>query len=278
MNGQIKEHIELSLLEDAAADDITSKAIFPMPSPLGKACFVAKQNLILSGINIARAVFLAVNPKIKFTGLNKDGSSIKTGETFAKISGPVASLLAAERTALNYLQNLSGVATITAEFVAKAKKCVVLDTRKTIPGLRDLQKQAVIHGGGTNHRRDLSAMFLIKENHIEACGGITQAIQRCRGFNRKNKKRKKIEIEVKNLAEFREALTQKVDFILLDNMSVSQIKLCVKENTLKIPLEVSGNVSLKNIATYAKLGVDRISIGSLTHSVKAADISMLLES
>lgn len=280
-----KKHLFIleALKEDRVDNDITSLAIFGKKKTEVTGFLVAKQNLVLSGIDIARDVFHAVSSKVNFISEYHNGAHIKKGERIAKVVGSVADILRAERVALNFLQHLSGVATLTNQFVEKIKpySSAILDTRKTIPGLRDLEKRAVVHGGGKNHRMNLSDQFLIKDNHIAACGSVSKAIQKIVGaaLALPSNNRPLIEVEVTNLIQLREALAEKPDIILLDNMTIAQIKQAVKLVRVgahgRAPLlEVSGGVNLNTVRKIASTGVDRISIGCLTHSVSAVDISL----
>lgn len=273
---EVDQLIKIALLEDEARSDVTTMAVFSKKAPQKKAILLAKENFVLSGIDIAQRVFLAVSPKIKFKSHYKDSDLVKKGKTLAEVKGSVADLLKAERVMLNFLQHLSGVATWTNKFVQKTKAydVKIMDTRKTTPGFRFLEKKAVVDGGGVNHRFSLKDQFLIKDNHIEAAGGIKQAIKAVK----KAKKNLLVEIEVKNLSELQDALEEEADIILLDNMTQSQIKKAVKMNLGPAELEVSGGVNLSNVLAYAKTGVERISIGALTHSAPNADISFLIVS
>jgi nicotinate-nucleotide pyrophosphorylase (carboxylating) len=238
---------------------------------------VAKQDGVLAGLYVGKEVFQAVNRRISFKILKRDGQKVKEGQRIAVIQGEVRDILAAERTALNFLQRLSGIATLTAQYVSRVKgtKAKTLDTRKTTPGLRVLEKQAVKAGGGQNHRMGLFDMFLIKENHIKAAGGIVEAVRKARLKRRKEK----IEVEVRNLRELEEAIRAKPDWIMLDNMSIQQMKKAVKmvrSASPKIKIEASGNVTLNNVRKIALTGVDFISIGALTHSAPGMDLSLIL--
>jgi nicotinate-nucleotide pyrophosphorylase (carboxylating) len=264
--------IRHALSEDLGEGDVTSEAIIPADAS-ATAEIKAKQDLVLAGIDVAREVFHHLDPSIKFEQLAKDGDKIKTGAVLARVSGKTRVLLAGERVALNVLQHLSGIATLTARYVEKLSgtKARILDTRKTIPGLRQLEKYAVRMGGGKNHRMGLFDMVLIKDNHIKAAGGITIAVGRVR---EKLRDRFKIEVEAKTLDEVREALAAKADIIMLDNMTLDRMKEAVKLIAGKALVEASGNVTLETIRAIAETGVDLISVGALTHSAPAADISM----
>lgn len=276
----IIELIRLALAEDVVENDITSLSVFGKKGHASQGILLAKQDLACSGIEVARQVFKEVSSAIRFTPEVKDGASVKRGGILGSVKGPVTDLLRAERVVLNFLQRLSGVATLTRRFVAASKpyKARILDTRKTTPGFRALEKQAVVHGGGYNHRMNLSDQYLIKDNHIAACGSIGATIRAAQA-HRKNLKGKKplIQAEAKNLAEVREALEAGVDILLLDNMTLVQIKQSVAAAKGKTLLEVSGGVNLKTVRKIAQTGVDRISIGALTHSAPSVDISFEIE-
>jgi nicotinate-nucleotide pyrophosphorylase (carboxylating) len=271
---KIESVIKTALEEDILSGDITSEAILKSTLP-AKGRLIAKENFILSGVKVFKTVLRMVNPQIKSDFKYSDGTQINKSEVFAEINGPVISILSAERTALNFLQRMSGIATLTNKYVEVVKNsgAKILDTRKTAPGLRILDKWAVKTGGGENHRIGLYDMVLIKENHISASGGISSAVQKVLGKHGKNFC---IEVEIKNITELKEALNLPIDRILLDNMTLVEMRESVKICDKKIPLEASGNVSLENVAEIAGTGVDYISVGSLTHSVKAADISLII--
>jgi len=275
-DSNIKHLIHLALLEDIGKRDLTSEVV--MEDKLsGKAVIVAKQEGVLAGLPVAKMVFQMVNPAIVFNTLKQDGESIKKKEKVALVQGKVKSILSAERTALNFLQRLSGIATLTAKYVEKTEgtKAKILDTRKTTPGLRVLEKYAVKIGGGENHRMGLFDMILIKENHIRAAGGISDAMKRAKS----RYPRQKIEVEVRNLNELREAIESKPDWIMLDNMKIQQIKKALRmihSTSLNIKIEASGGINLRNVRRIAQAGVDFISVGALTHSTPALDLSLIL--
>ncbi len=260
------------------AGDITSEAIFPEKAR-GKARIFAKANGVVAGLFVAEAVFRAVSPAIKMEFLVEDGQAVSKGETLLTVAGPVRDLLEAERTALNFLGRLSGIATLTHRFVeaVAGTKARILDTRKTTPGWRLLEKYAVRQGGGLNHRLGLFDMVLIKENHIQAAGGITAAVQNVRGYFEKKGREWPIEVEVKNLRELQEVLPLRVDRVMLDNMENSMLKEAVSLVAGRVPLEASGGVTLDTVRAIAEAGVDFISVGALTHSATALDLSMLVE-
>ncbi len=279
-----KSFFKQLLREDAPQGDITTRAVFGAAKKKATACFVTREAITVSGFAAVRE-FLRVNfPGLKIKIYRNDGSRARTGETLAKVTGDVTSILVAERVSLNLLQHLSGIATETARYVTLAQKfsrttVKILDTRKTTPGLRIYEKQAVRDGGGVNHRQNLSDQYLIKDNHIDAAGDLKKAVAAVVKHRQRTKSRALIEVEVRSLSEFKTALALPVDIILLDNMRAFQIKECVAlrgfGKSKKMPLlEVSGGVTLKNLKKYLALGVDRISVGALTHSVRAVDIAL----
>ncbi len=268
-----KKLLELALKEDIGSGDITTYALFSKKDPKARALLLAKEAFILAGLGMAQAVFKKVNPKIQFKPLKKEGSQCEEGDEIAQILSPASSLLSAERTALNFLQHLSGIATQTFLFVQSIQgtSAKILDTRKTLPAWRSLEKYAVKMGGGLNHRMGLDDAYLIKDNHLALYGSITKAIEAVR---KHHQKKKKIEVEVTNLKEFDEALQAKPDWILLDNMGLDDMRMAVIQNRGRAILEASGNINLHNVRSVAQTGVDFISIGALTHSAPAVDISL----
>jgi len=266
--------IRTALEEDIGAGDVTTTAVLT-GTETGAARAVAKTDLVLAGIDVFRRTFLLLDPEIRFTAHFEDGRAIESGEVIAELSGRLAGILTAERTALNFLQRFSGIATMTRRYVGAVAgtRARILDTRKTAPGLRILDKYAVRIGGGGNHRFALYDGVLIKDNHITAAGGITPAIQRARQYIPHTLK---IEVEVKNIAEVREALTARADAVMLDNMTPGAMGEAVLLIGGRVPVEASGNVTLANVRQIAETGVDFISVGALTHSVTAADISLLV--
>jgi nicotinate-nucleotide pyrophosphorylase (carboxylating) len=271
----LTEFIKKALAEDIGEGDITTETVL-LGSETGTAAASAKGNLIVAGIEIFGEVFLTLDPALTFTPLKKDGDRALNGEFLAQIAGSLASILTAERVALNLFQRMSGIATMTRRYVDEIAqtKVKILDTRKTAPGLRFFDKYAVRVGGGFNHRFALYDGVLIKDNHIAAAGGISEAVGRAK----KNIPHTlKIEVEVKNSDELEEALLAGVDAILLDNMNAAQIAQAVKIANGRIPLEASGNMTLANVRSVAETGVDFISVGALTHSVLAADISLNIQ-
>ena len=269
---KLDEIIEAALKEDMPAGDITSESLID-PDSLSEAHIIAREKGVLAGIDIAERVFTKIDRTIEFKKLKKDGQEFDKNSKLARIKGVSISLLKGERLALNFLQRLSGIATLTRKYtsVLKGKKTKLLDTRKTTPCLRMLEKYAVSMGGGVNHRFDLSEMVLIKDNHLRLVGSIKESIQRAQKAVGKGVK---IEVETTCLEEVREAVRYKADIIMLDNMPPAEIRKAVKLAGGKIPLEVSGNITLDNLSTVAGLGVDFISVGSLTHSYRSLDISM----
>src|SRR5512137_309151 len=272
MEHLIRKLIEEALFEDIGPGDVTSDAVIPEEAS-ATAEIIAKQYLVLAGVLIAREVFRKLDPWVQFTPLAHDGGRVPSGSIIAQVQGRTRMLLAGERVALNLMQHLSGIATTTARFVdaLKGSRAEILDTRKTLPGLRALEKYAVRMGGGRNHRFGLYDGILIKDNHIKAAGGIIKAMA---GIRKKVHPLLKIEVEVKTLDEVREALAAGATMLLLDNMPPNLMKQAVNIVGGRVLVEASGNVTLENIKAIAATGVDFISSGSLTHSAPAADISM----
>ena len=273
----LKKYIEKFLHEDIGSGDLTSEAILDAEQT-GIAEFVAKGSFVVCGIEtFASLVFKTQNPAIEIIEASKDASQASPGDILLKAKGPVLDLLKAERVALNLVQRLCGIATLTALFVKKVKPLPVriLDTRKTTPGLRMLEKYAVRVGGGYNHRFNLADGVLIKDNHIQACGSIKNAVAKMRG---KVPHTMKIEVEASSMEEVRECLNSTVDIIMLDNMTSDQMREAVKLAGGRALIEASGGISLDNVREVAETGVDYISIGALTHSAPACDISMRLTS
>ncbi|MHB9034267.1 MAG: carboxylating nicotinate-nucleotide diphosphorylase [Anaerolineae bacterium] len=265
--------VQNALAEDIGRGDVTSLATIPATTSL-TGLFVAKAGGICAGLEVAGEVFRQVDPSIVFTPLLVDGSPLKPGDILGRVEGFGPGILTAERTALNILQRMSGIATLTHNYVeaVRGTRCVILDTRKTVPGLRELDKLAVKLGGGANHRIGLYDMVLIKDNHIEAAGGITAAVRAvrasplCTGLD--------IEVEVNTLEQLQEALALNVQRIMLDNMDIATMRLAVELTDGRAALEASGGITLPTISKVAATGVDFISVGALTHSVKALDISL----
>ena len=274
---EIDKIIDTSLTEDIGSGDITTEAIFNKYKSTS-AVIIAKEDGILAGIDVAERVFKKVDPDVNFKILVSDGENICRGLNVARINGDVRTILKAERTALNFLGRMSGIATLTYEFVKRIKgtKAKILDTRKTSPVLRILEKYAVNAGGGYSHRMGLYDMFLIKDNHIKAAGGLDKAIKRVIEFRKEKRKNFKIEAEAENIEHVRTALSEGVDRIMLDNMNLRMVKKAVEIAKGKVEIEVSGNVNLKNVSPIASSGVDYISIGSITHSAKIIDFSLAI--
>jgi len=267
--------IQSALEEDIGTGDITTATALT-GAEVGRATAFAKSNIVVAGIDVFREVFLFLDKSIQFSGHCEDGRAVKKGGILAEISGNLGSILTAERVALNFFQRMCGIATLTRQYVDEIKgtQAKILDTRKTVPGLRCIDKYAVKIGGGTNHRYGLYDGVLIKDNHIAAAGGISKAIARVRGHIPHTLK---VEVEVKNLQEVEEALISGADVIMLDNMTNEDMKKAVAIVNGKVPLEASGNVTLANVRKIAETGVDFISVGALTHSVPASDISLKIE-
>ena len=264
--------IRLALEEDIGSGDITTDFLDLAKKDI-PAFMIAKENGILCGLEISFEVFKMIDKNIKCIGYKKDGDSLKPGDIFAKIEGYSNHILMGERVALNFIQRMSGIATMTHQFVEKIKpySAKLLDTRKTTPLLRDLDKYSVRIGGGFNHRFGLYDMILIKENHIRAAGSIAKAVKAVKSHNTSYK----IEVEVTNHTELAEAVLSGVDRVMLDNMSLKNIREAVQNFGTSVELEVSGNVNIHTINEYAATGVDFISCGALTHSFKSLDISLL---
>ena len=264
--------IELALLEDLSLGDITSDTIFT-PENHAKAAIFAKEDLVLCGMETAREVFRAVDEEIVFTPLKKDGDDVKKGEKVLELEGRTLSILKAERTALNFMQRQSGIATAAREYAAVGKKygVMIVDTRKTQPGLRRLDKYAVRVGGARNHRISLADSVMIKDNHIAAAGSITAAVKKIKDVIGHTPK---VEVETTTLEEVKEALAAGADIIMLDNMTPQQVAACKKEIAGRAVIEVSGGVNKNNLEAYCQAAPDVISMGALTHSVPAKDLSL----
>ena len=275
MDTQVARQIQQFLEEDIGLGDITTDSVFG-PDQLGKAVFVAKEEFVAAGLDeIAPLVFTTRNPGIVCAALKKDGETARPGEQIFSAQGPVRDLLSAERLALNLVQRMSGIATLTAAFVhaVEGLKTRIIDTRKTTPGLRAFEKYAVRAGGGHNHRFSLADGILLKDNHIAACGSITRAVQILRD---KAPHTLKIEVETENLAQIEECLACGVEIIMLDNMAPALMRQAVAIIAGRALVEASGGVNLSNVREIAETGVDLISVGALTHSARAVDISMRL--
>ncbi|TAN41373.1 MAG: carboxylating nicotinate-nucleotide diphosphorylase [Nitrospirae bacterium] len=267
----VTELLRHALEEDIGHGDITTSLIVPSEN-VSSALFVAKGNFVLAGFPFAREVFSLLDPETTFKTFFNEGAKVSRGDVLAEVAGKTRILLAGERTSLNILQRLSGIATLTSEFVDQVRgtRARIVDTRKTTPGLRFMEKYAVKKGGGINHRFGLFDGILIKDNHIEEVGSITEAIARAKAGHHLAK----IEVEVENLKELEEAIRAGADIIMLDNMSVPDMTEAVRQAAGRVTIEASGNMSLENVRSVADTGVDLISVGALTHSAVAADISM----
>ena len=263
------------LKEDIKNGDITTRNIFSKEKS-GIAEVVARETMILCGLDIFQAVFQTLSSDVKFSFKNyKDGDEVSAENTIIRVECDVVSLLEGERSALNILQWLSGISTLTNMYVKKAKPIKILDTRKTTPGLREFEKYAVNCGGGNNHRFGLYDQVLIKDNHIELAGSITEAVKL---IKRKMRKDNIIEVEVKTMEEVEEAIDNNVDIIMLDNMNIEIMKQAINKINGKAKIEISGGVTYERLGEISKLGADFISIGALTHSATAVDISMNITS
>ena len=267
----LEEIVRLALAEDRARADITTNSLIALDGP-ARAEVRAKAPGVISGTEAFRETVRQVDPGLEMFIHAGDGCAVRTGDLVLEVSGRESSILKGERTALNFLQRLSGVATLTRAFVEKLRpyRAVLLDTRKTTPGMRYLEKKAVRDGGGRNHRLNLEDMAMVKDNHIVMAGGIAQAVARVRA----SCPGKRIEVEVKDLSELEEALALGVEMIMLDNFPLQMIRLAVAINRGRAGLEVSGNVTLRNIAAKAAAGADFISTGALTHSFRSLDLSL----
>ncbi len=267
--------IDRALEEDIGSGDATTLACIDMQTQ-GRARLVARENMVLCGVEVAREVFELLDETAETELLHYDGDRVSNGDVIMTVEGYSSQLLQAERTALNFLQRMSGIATLAARFAwaVNGTGARVVDTRKTTPGWRQLEKYAVRVGGAFNHRFGLFDGVLIKENHIAACGSIQEAVDRCRHASHHLMK---IEVEVRNMKELDEALEAGADVIMLDNMNPQQVKLAVERVAGRVPLEASGNVSLDNIREYADAGVNFISVGSMTYAARAVDISMYID-
>jgi nicotinate-nucleotide pyrophosphorylase (carboxylating) len=271
--------IELALREDTGSGDITAQAVY-QGSETAVACFLAKQDGTIAGLQVASRVFEKVDTRVIFKPSIKDGDTVQKGKIFAIASGPAGSILTAERTVLNFMQRMSGIATSVRSYADAVShtNAKILDTRKTTPGQRFTDKWAVRLGGGENHRIGLYDRYLVKENHIRVAGGIAEALDACVLHRKQTGLQAAIEIEVTNLDELRQALSANIaDYIMLDNMSLADMAQAVRLTDGTCKLEASGNVNLDTVAAIAETGVDYISVGSITHSVRAMDISLLFE-
>ena len=264
--------VRQALAEDVGSGDVTSLSTLP-PDLKIRAAIVAKAPGVIAGIRVAAEVFTQLGPTVVVQPLLSDGRCVDAGARVAEISGPAIAVLAGERTALNFLQRMSGIATLTRDYVERVRGtgAIILDTRKTVPGLRMLDKEAVRAGGGQNHRMGLFDMVLIKDNHVDACGSISAAVARVRSGPHAALP---MEVECRTEGDVQEAVALGPDRILLDNMTVEQVRQSVAIVAGRVPLEVSGSISLDNVRAYAETGVTWISVGALTHSVRALDLSL----
>jgi nicotinate-nucleotide pyrophosphorylase (carboxylating) len=276
----LKRIVRTALDEDVGAGDISTNWTVPESREV-RAKLIAKEAGVVAGLDVAAAIFREVDPAIAFLPRVSDGARVAVGEVVAELSGPARGILTGERTALNFLQRMSGIATETSRYceAVAGTGAHILDTRKTAPGLRSLDKYAVTVGGGRNHRIGLYDMVLLKENHVAAAGGVAPAVRAARARMEEAGRTVKLGIEVENLEQLESALDAGVDWILLDNMAVDQMRRAatrVRELGDRRPvLEASGNVRIDNVRSIAETGVDAISIGALTHSVRALDLSLL---
>jgi nicotinate-nucleotide pyrophosphorylase (carboxylating) len=269
MQGALREF----LLEDIGTEDITTNAIVP-EDHRSKASITAKAGGVIAGNIFASQVFKTLDSEINYKELKKDGERVKNGDIIAVIEGRTRAILTGERVALNILQRLSGIATLTESFVGAVRGTgtKILDTRKTTPGLREMEKYAVRMGGGYNHRENLTVMALVKENHISAAGSIKEAVIKVR-----ERTKVPVEVEVKTMDELKETIRLDVDRIMLDNWDLESTREAVLFVNKKVPLEASGNMIIERVHAVAKTGVDFISVGALTHSFQALDMSLLFE-
>ncbi len=267
--------VRRALAEDAAHKDATSRALIPLAAR-ATGDFLIKQDGVIAGLPVAQEVFRQVDPKVRFTALVADGAPVEKGDVVARVEGPLRSILAGERVALNFIQRLSGTASLTAQFVREVQgtKTKILDTRKTTPGLRHLEKYAVRMGGGTNHRMDLSDGILVKDNHIAALRGEGWSLRRIVEEAHRNANGLPVVIEVTSVAMAREALDAGAKRLLLDNMSLADMRRCVTLAKGKAETEASGGMTITRVRSVAQTGVDYISVGALTHSAGAMDISL----
>jgi nicotinate-nucleotide pyrophosphorylase (carboxylating) len=265
--------IDRALAEDLGAGDVTSEAVVPAGTR-ATARAIAKQPLVLAGGDVFARVFYRVDPGVRVERLVADGTRVEPDTALFVVDGPARSLLAAERTALNFVQRSSGIATLTARFVAAVPpgtKLRIVDTRKTTPGLRAFEREAVRAGGGANHRDNLGTAVLIKDNHVAIAGGVRNAVMRAK---ERATHVTRVEVEVDTLEQLEEALAAKAEVVLLDNFTLADVAEAVQRNRGRALLEVSGGVRVEHVAELARLGVDVVSVGALTHSPPSADISL----
>ena len=275
MNELIDQLITLSFAEDIGDGDHTTLSCIP-DTAMGKSRLIIKEEGILAGVEMAREIFHRFDPEMKMEVYINDGAHVKPGDIAFVVEGKVQSLLQTERLMLNVMQRMSGIATITGEYVKllEGTKCRVLDTRKTTPGMRLIEKDAVRIGGGCNHRIGLFDMILLKDNHIDFAGGIPQAVSRAQEYCKAKGKNLKIEVEVRNFDELNQVLAlEGVDRVMLDNFSVENTRKAVEIVGGRLEVESSGGITFDTIRSYAECGVDYVSVGALTHSVKSLDMS-----
>jgi nicotinate-nucleotide pyrophosphorylase (carboxylating) len=275
MNELIDQLISLSFAEDIGDGDHTTLSSIPATA-MGKSRLIIKEEGIIAGVEMAREIFHRFDPEMKMEVYINDGAHVKPGDVAFVVEGRVQSLLQTERLMLNVMQRMSGIATITNEYVKllEGTKCRVLDTRKTTPGMRLMEKDAVRIGGGCNHRIGLFDMILLKDNHIDFAGGIPQAVSRAQEYCKAKGKNLKIEVEVRNFDELNQVLAlEGVDRVMLDNFSVENTRKAVEIVNGKVEVESSGGITFDTIRSYAECGVDYVSVGALTHSVKSLDMS-----
>jgi len=276
---EIRHAVQVALAEDVGAGDITTLATVP-PNAVAKAVMIAREPLVVAGLPVAEAVFRELSPALRITRAAKDGDPVKAGCPLLQVDGPAQAILTAERVALNFIQRLSGIATLTSQFVDAVKKtrARILDTRKTTPGLRRLEKYAVTCGGGHNHRIGLFDHLLIKDNHLAAlrnqppnpiAAAVTRAREKYPG--------REVEVEADTLDQVEQALEAGADIILLDNMNLVQLRVAVQQAKGRAKTEGSGGVNLASVRQIAETGVDYISVGALTHSARAVDIALDFE-
>ncbi len=268
----VEEIVARALAEDVGAGDITTEATIP-EAARARAVILAKQEAVVAGLPLVAAVFQRLDPRVAVEPVSQDGGRVAPGDVVARLEGRARALLTGERTALNFLQHMSGVATLAARYAeaVEGTGARVLDTRKTIPGLRALDKYAVRMGGAHNHRMGLFDAVLIKDNHIRAAGGVSAAVERARAAAPEGAV---VEVEAQNTAEVKEAVCSGADVILLDNMTPEEVKRAVALIAGRAKTEVSGGITLKTVRSYAECGVDYISVGEITHSARAVDFSL----
>jgi nicotinate-nucleotide pyrophosphorylase (carboxylating) len=276
---EVRRAVQIALTEDIGSGDVTTQAIVP-ENAIAKAVINGREPLIVAGLALAEATFRELSPDIKISRVAEDGQHVKPGTALLELHGPARAILTGERVALNFLQRLSGVATLTGQFVEaiKGTRAQILDTRKTTPGWRVLEKYAVVCGGGHNHRFGLFDMVLIKDNHLaalkmESANPISMALERARAMHPKLK----IEVEADTLEQVEQAVAAEADLVLLDNMNLVQLRLAVQKCKGRAQTEASGGVNLANVRAIAETGVDFISIGAITHSARAVDIGLDFE-